>query len=576
MGDTFFECGEMPAGAASRVRELLRLPDAEGIHSFTWNLFELLFASPQSAPLLSDMEAFLAKAHETLLTAQRHLLRHVPLGTVKICVIHHLEAVPLLDALRFSSADPVCFYRLQAVEGRVVKLADSKLIPKKRVLACLVCGATVSAVFELGDSPHYRGKCPALLKDSRYRRFYQQERGGDATRCGSTRWRTEGEPLLLELTEAVVAVDRPQLFLTLCLEGRQLPRPEPGSFLLLYGYTMPLLREVAVGLRLRRNKVVFRVLGLQRRQRAVAPQTAERPMQGAGEDPCGMVAFRNRLLDCLDRGLASLDHLRLALLLFLVGAAQTGRDRPKRPLSLLLIGDPATGKSRVLALAEQLLAECWAELDAAGDTLFLAFNPVALAQTLDAVAERLGEVPPALRAHEVIVGKRKEVVQLRRKNRVLRDLRTEAIKENHLLELFRRMGVRRGIAETRVRELLALDLEAMEKQIAEVVQLAQGELVLESMLTKAKEFWYAEEFQTVRYHSRCVIIRGWEELMGRAEEDLAQLGTMRLSQHFSTFEGEVKSWHERLSRVAAVLAVLVANFIADSLYVLLDPRTRES
>ena len=51
------------------------------------------------------------------------------------------------------------------------------------------------------------------------------------------------------------------------------------------------------------------------------------------------------------------------------------------------------------------------------------------------------------------------------------------------------------------------------------------------------------------------MIRGWDDVMERAEEDLGQLSTMKFSQHFKTFEGEISSWNDRILKISQTLSV---------------------
>ena len=43
--------------------------------------------------------------------------------------------------------------------------------------------------------------------------------------------------------------------------------------------------------------------------------------------------------------------------------------------------------------------------------------------------------------------------------------------------------------------------------------------------------------------------------MERAEEDLSQLGSMKLSQHYKTFEAEIKSWNDKVLKISNCLNV---------------------
>ena len=101
------------------------------------------------------------------------------------------------------------------------------------------------------------------------------------------------------------------------------------------------------------------------------------------------------------------------------------------------------------------------------------------------------------------------------------------------------------------------NMTAYEKIIMEIVNAAQGELVLDNMIKKIKDFWNNEEFILSKYQDKCMLIKGWDELMTKIEDDLAQINSMKLSQHFKTFEEEIKSWGERLVLLQNVLDVWV-------------------
>lgn len=59
------------------------------------------------------------------------------------------------------------------------------------------------------------------------------------------------------------------------------------------------------------------------------------------------------------------------------------------------------------------------------------------------------------------------------------------------------------------------------------------------MIKKVKEEWIPKEFETSRYQNRIDLIKGWDQLIEETEESLANLSTMKMSQHFKTFEGEI-------------------------------------
>lgn len=209
------------------------------------------------------------------------------------------------------------------------------------------------------------------------------------------------------------------------------------------------------------------------------------------------------------------------------------------------------------AMLKELWSEVdkiWSQLDGLFDALFITSNSVAFTKSLDAISESLNDVSPKFRNHEIVVGKRKEISKLKKKNKIIREIKTEAIKENHLIEIFKRMKIEKSPNEIKIGELMNRDIEAMEKSIMEIVNSAQGELVLETMINKIKEFWSTEQFQTSKYQSKCLLIKSWDELMNKTDEDMSQLNSMRLSQHYKSFESDIKSWNEKITNLGAVLS----------------------
>jgi dynein heavy chain 1 len=202
-----------------------------------------------------------------------------------------------------------------------------------------------------------------------------------------------------------------------------------------------------------------------------------------------------------------------------------------------------------------IVGKVWEPLETVLDTAFNACNPTQQNKVFDQMGEALQDVPQKLRTHPIIVGKRKEIQMLKRKNRMIADIKTDAIKEHHLEEILKKLQIKKPTGDVLVRDLFNLNLEANEKAINEIVAMAQGELVLENMLKKIKGFWMEEKFVMSKYQNKTMLIKGWDEMMTRAEEDIGQLTSMKLSQHFKTFETDIKSWHEKILDVSSTLGV---------------------
>ena len=71
------------------------------------------------------------------------------------------------------------------------------------------------------------------------------------------------------------------------------------------------------------------------------------------------------------------------------------------------------------------------------------------------------------------------------------------------------------------------------------MRIASGEMVLDSMLSKVKTEWNEYELELVKYQTKCKLIKGWDELFAKLDEDLNNLASMKISPFYKTFEGEI-------------------------------------
>lgn len=83
--------------------------------------------------------------------------------------------------------------------------------------------------------------------------------------------------------------------------------------------------------------------------------------------------------------------------------------------------------------------------------------------------------------------------------------------------------------------------------------IAQGEMVLEEMIRAVREYWNSFELELVKYQTKCKLIRGWDELFVKLEEDLNNLVSMKISPYYKAFEGEIVQWDDKLQKVKLTL-----------------------
>lgn len=66
------------------------------------------------------------------------------------------------------------------------------------------------------------------------------------------------------------------------------------------------------------------------------------------------------------------------------------------------------------------------------------------------------------------------------------------------------------------------------------------------MLRAVKEYWNSFELELVRYQNKCKLIKGWDDLFTKVDEDQNNLNSMKMSPYYKTFEEEIKPWDDKL------------------------------
>ena len=126
-------------------------------------------------------------------------------------------------------------------------------------------------------------------------------------------------------------------------------------------------------------------------------------------------------------------------------------------------------------------------------------NPVKFHQIYDKLFDDLNSLPNKFRTYEALIYKKNEIQNFKKTNKLLKDLKTDAIKEHHWKNILRKIRLIKKYKNLVVGDLYKHNILLYEKPISEIVALAQGELVLETMLKKIKDFWKSEEFQLSKF-----------------------------------------------------------------------------
>ena len=203
----------------------------------------------------------------------------------------------------------------------------------------------------------------------------------------------------------------------------------------------------------------------------------------------------------------------------------------------------------------ETLQNLWKRVDKTMDIPFAVVNTTLVEKEYNKLIDEIDEMRGKGQNEDILKGKREELQRLKKVNKLIGILKSEAMKDHHIQDAFRRIKITTSINDLTTGSLHKIDLLKYEKIIMEIASSAQGELVLETMLKKIKDFWNIQEFEFSQYQEKCKLIKGFNALMEQAEEDLSQLTSMKLSQHYKAFESDIKNWNEKLNNSSNILSV---------------------
>ena len=126
-------------------------------------------------------------------------------------------------------------------------------------------------------------------------------------------------------------------------------------------------------------------------------------------------------------------------------------------------------------------------------------NPTKIHTMYEQIFEQLNGLPNKFRTFDPVVKKKNEITAFKKTNKLLREIKTDAIKDHHWDQILRKIKLIKKYKHLTIADLFKHKFVNYEKIIMEVVNHAQGELVLENMLKKIKDFWNNEEFILSQY-----------------------------------------------------------------------------
>ena len=233
--------------------------------------------------------------------------------------------------------------------------------------------------------------------------------------------------------------------------------------------------------------------------------------------------------------------------------------------ALNLPDDPENSLSTILEEVQDFtsvwaaLSTIWKSIYDLRESIWNSIQPRKLRQNIDGLIKMTKEMPSRMRQYAAFEHIQSVLRQLLMVNPLLTDLKSEAFRERHWIKIFKtlRPSKRYSSISLNLGDVWDLELLASEQMIRDIISQAQGEMALEEFLKQVRDIWQNYTLDLVNYHSKCRLIRGWDELFGRCSENLNSLQAMRHSPYYKIFEEEASSWEEKLNRIHVLFDVWI-------------------
>lgn len=203
------------------------------------------------------------------------------------------------------------------------------------------------------------------------------------------------------------------------------------------------------------------------------------------------------------------------------------------------------------------LQEIWDVLTGFNNMLWLSEGSSRIKYDLQALLTKMKGMPNHLRYYAAF-----EYMQDAVQNRIIIHdrvsmLNSEALRKRHWDRITALLGVE-SLSNLKVGDLWnSTKIGENKKHIDEIISNAQGELTLEKFLAEMHTFWTTFELTMVPYQNKCRLVKGWDEIFSRAEDNLASLTAMRNSPYFKYFKDQAEDLECKLTKLYALMDVWI-------------------
>ena len=218
---------------------------------------------------------------------------------------------------------------------------------------------------------------------------------------------------------------------------------------------------------------------------------------------------------------------------------------------------PLREELRDLKMVWSELVGPWQQIDDLKELPWTSVVPRKLRRELDGLLSGLAELPNMVRQYEAYTHLQSSLRMWKKTNSTISELRSDALKDRHWRSILRELRLGTTYQQLTLGKIWDCGLKKYSVFLEGVIREAQGEMALEQFLNEVKEFWNAYEFELVNYQNKCRLIRGWDDLFEKLDENLGSLASMQQSPYYKVFASEASTWDKQLSLLRLVLDVWI-------------------
>ena len=204
------------------------------------------------------------------------------------------------------------------------------------------------------------------------------------------------------------------------------------------------------------------------------------------------------------------------------------------------------------------LANIWGEVEVVKELQWTAFVPRKCRASLDAIKKKMDLMPGRIQQYESYRHLYNMITNYKNSCLLLTELKSDAIKDRHWRLLIKVLALDVASSSRLVLgQILDSPLKKKESPIKDIIRTAQGEMALEEFMKELKEYWGANQLELVNYHNKCRLIKGWDDLFSKLDDNLSALLSMKQSPYYKVFQDEAKAWEEKLEKVRLIFDVWI-------------------